>query len=161
MNVETTQKNGRQKMGRGRIREEVGSRPAQGAGLGWSSVPVDGSGWSSAAAVRSLRRGRADDAAAAADDEKGHESGLGAVEEGPAEQEEEDSGAEISNNVSCEPRIEAIIDSYIHQRSSNVQIRTSMYHNWSSMSHTLTSMYDVTPKVCRTTLIYMRCLSMP
>ena len=63
----------------------------------------------------SLRRGRrADDTAAAADDKKGRESGLGAVEEGPAEQEEEDSGAEISSYyVSCELTIEDIIDSYI------------------------------------------------
>ena len=54
--------------------------------------------WSSAAAVWSLRRGRADAATAADDDdEKGHESRLGAVEEGPAEQEEEDSGAEMSS----------------------------------------------------------------
>ena len=88
-NAETTQTSGRQRMGRGRIREEVGSRPAQ--GLGWSSVPVAGSGWSSATTVRPLCRGRADAATAAAaadnDDETGRESGLGAVEEGPAEQE--------------------------------------------------------------------------
>ena len=35
----------------------------------------------------------------------------------------------------------------LHQRSSNVQFRTSMYGNWSLMSHRLTSTYDVTPNV--------------
>ena len=35
----------------------------------------------------------------------------------------------------------------IHQRSSNVQFRTSMYGNRSLMSHRLTSTYDATPNV--------------
>ena len=35
----------------------------------------------------------------------------------------------------------------VHQRSSNVQFRTSMYGNRSLMSHRLTSTYDVTPDV--------------
>ena len=43
----------------------------------------------------------------------------------------------------------SLIDQYDfeHQRSSNVQFRTSMYGNRSLMSHRLTSTYDVTPNV--------------
>ena len=37
--------------------------------------------------------------------------------------------------------------SLTHQRTSNVQFRTSMYGNRSLMSHRLTSTYDVTPNV--------------
>jgi len=51
------------------------------------------------------------------------------------------------------------IDS-LHQRSSKVQFRTSMYDNRSSMSHRLSCMYDVTPKVWHHTFIYVRRLSM-
>ena len=36
---------------------------------------------------------------------------------------------------------------FAHQRSSNVQFRTSMFGNRSLMSHRLTSTYDVTPNV--------------
>ena len=78
----------------------------------WDGAPdLSRIGMGSAAAVRPLRRRCI--GASTNDGKMGSEGGLGAVEEGPAELEEEDSGAKISSNfVSCELTIEAIMDSY-------------------------------------------------